>query len=263
MVIAERTEHWLTLTLDRPAARNALSNALIETLVDELEKAAQDREVRGITLQGAGQVFCAGGDINEFAAVHADIPEAFERVFANSIRTGELLRVVAEQPQPVVAAVHGAAIAGGLGLMAAADIVIAAANTRFALTETRLGIVPAQIAPWISARTGTNIAKRLMLSGRRFNSDEALAYGLIDRLVDEESDLAGQVRDVQSDILRCAPEANRRTKRLMRSLVNPVSDEQIASAAKTFTEALTSDEGHQGVAGFLKQKAPPWSPQER
>lgn len=263
LVKAECTANWLTLTLDRPAARNALSNALIETLIERLREAAVDLSIRGITLRGAGQVFCAGGDIKEFAAVHADVPGALERVYANSIRTGELLRIVAEQPQPVVAAVHGAAIAGGLGLMAAADFVITAADTRFALTETRLGIVPAQIAPWVAARTGNTVAKRLMLSGRRFNSTEAKTYGLIDWLVDQESDLDHQVADVRREILRCAPGANRRTKQLMRSLTSGVSDEQIANAATAFTDALTSNEGRQGIEGFLQRKAPPWSPQDR
>ncbi len=253
-----RETDWLTLELNRPDSRNALSPELISTLTSELVRAREDISIRGMTLRGAGEVFCAGGDLKGFRALNNEHESSLEDIHTASRETGRLLRAVALQPQPVIVVAHGAAMAGGLGLMAAADIAIVHADTRFALTETRLGLIPAQIAPWIVRRAGTIAAKRLMLTGAAFAADEALALGLADFVESDEERLQERLERIKGDIRSCAPGANRTTKALMQHLEAQTLDDFIERAADAFSQALAGEEGQQGIQSFLDRSPPPW-----
>ncbi|MEM7764140.1 MAG: enoyl-CoA hydratase-related protein [Pseudomonadota bacterium] len=247
---------WLTITLNQPANRNALSDAMVADVSSVLTAVADDRDVRGITFRGAGKVFCAGGDLKGF---QRELNEAsLATINAVSRRAGGLFHQINEMPQVVVMLVHGAAIAGGLGMMCAGDIVAVTADTRFALTETQLGIVPAQIAPLVIQRAGQATARRLMLTGARFDAQQAQTFGLADFVVDDGDALNAIESQMQTDVRRCAPGAVAATKSLLRSLTGLQRTTLIDNAAEVFAERLASDEGREGIGAFIEKRAPRW-----
>ena len=176
---------WLTIWLNRPESRNALNEEITTELHNTLQVVQDDRSVRGITLRGRGGVFCAGGDLKAFQSDFQGGAESHQLVAAASRRAGELFCLVNEMPQVVVILVEGAAIAGGLGLACAGDLVVVTRESQFALTETTLGIAPAQIAPFVVQRLGLSAARRLMLTAARFDGEEAQRIGLADQVVDD------------------------------------------------------------------------------
>ncbi|MEL7297180.1 MAG: enoyl-CoA hydratase-related protein [Pseudomonadota bacterium] len=247
---------WLTITLDQPDNRNALSDTMVADVSSVLAEAADNRDIRGITFRGEGKVFCAGGDLKGF---QRELDEAsLTTINAVSRRAGALFHQINEMPQVVVMLVHGAAIAGGLGMMCAGDIVAVTSDTRFALTETQLGIVPAQIAPLVIQRAGQATGRRLMLTGARFNAQEAQSFGLADFVVDDGDALGAIEAQVQTDVRRCAPGAVAATKALLRSLTGQQLSTLIDNAAQVFAERLASDEGREGIAAFIEKRDPRW-----
>ena len=176
VTVLEIDRDWATIWLNRPEARNAMSDELVAELQALLDYLAPRTDIRGITVRGKGEVYCAGGDLkgfkNNFQNVRTD-----EEVIADSSKIGHVFLKIRAMPQVVVFLVHGAAMAGGLGMAASADIVIATRDTRMALTETAIGIVPAQIGRYIVARTGDIKARRIMLTGHRFTAVEGKDYG--------------------------------------------------------------------------------------
>jgi len=245
-LIAELDGGWLTISLNTPQNRNALSAGMSEDLTSVLQAVRDDCSVRGITLCGNGGVFCAGGDLKGFSGGDADI-------LAMSIGGGALFKLVASMPQVVVVLVEGAAVAGGLGLACCADIVVTTKTAKYALTETRLGIVAAQIAPYVVSRTGLVIAKRLMLTGALFNGEDAVRYGIADFVID---DLKSKESEIKKQVLQCAPGANALTKDLLTKLG---ADNFTDMAAQTFLEALQSDEGREGLTAFMQKRKPKWA----
>lgn len=250
---------WLTITLNRPEARNALSAEMAAELFAVFQAVREDRSVRGITLRGAGGVFCAGGDIKGFRDVLADQAHMADRALAMSRRAGQLFRLINEAPQVVVTLVEGAAMAGGLGLACASDIAAATRSARFALTETTLGIPPAQIAPLIVRRIGLAAARRIMLTAGSFDGDEALRLGMVDFIAEDAAGLEAVEASVKAQVLRCAPGANAATKELLfaGSRLNP--DEMLEHAAQSFARCMLDEEGREGVAAFLEKRRPRWA----
>lgn len=257
-LLCERDGDWLTVWINRPEVRNALSTAVFAELSAVSEAARSDSTLRGITLRGKGGIFSAGGDLRMFRDVFqgADVDPA--EIAASSRLFGEVYRAIDTLPQVVVVLVEGAAIAGGLGLVCVADIVIVTATARFALTETTLGIPPAQIAPLIARATGLKTARRLMLSAARFSGVEAVALGIADRVVADAAALDSAEAEVRDAVLKCAPHANAVTKAL---LIAPIADDAttIARAAQAYTECMLSDEGREGVASFFGKRLPRWA----
>lgn len=237
---------WLSIALNTPHNRNALSAGMSADLTAVLQAVRDDRTVRGITLRGKGGVFCAGGDLKGFSGDDADI-------LAMSKGGGALFALVASMPQVVVALVEGAAVAGGLGLACCADIVVTTKTAKYALTETRLGIVAAQIAPYVVARTGLVTAKRLMLTGALFSGEDAHRYGIADFVSD---DLLARETEIKKQVLQCAPGANALTKDLLSKLG---ADGFSELAAQTFLTALNSDEGREGLTAFMQKRKPNWA----
>lgn len=257
MIEQERDGAWLTLWLNRPEVRNAMSLELIDAFILRLDDAQRDATVRGITLRGRGGIFCAGGDLKMFKTVIQGRAD-HETVAESSRQAGKLFRRLATMPQPVIALVEGAAMAGGLGLACAADIVVTTRAARFSLTETTLGIPPAQIAPYIVKRVGLACARRIMLTASRFDGDEALRIGLADFAVDAAGELDLLERKIRSDALRCAPVATAVTKSLLTALESLDHRAFIDRAAGDFADSLLGDEGREGVAAFVEQRAPSW-----
>lgn len=249
-------EGWLSLTMDDPARKNALSDDMVGALSSILSHVADDRSVRGITLRGANGIFCSGGDLKGMGGAIMSGDKA--AVAAMSVRAARLFRQVAEQPQPVLALVDGPALAGGLGLVCCADIVAVTAGAQFALTEVKLGIPPAQIAPYVVARLGLPTAKRLMLTAAKFGGDEAARIGLADRIVEDANDLDTVEGEIKRQVLACAPDANAATKALAIASTRLSPDEMMARAADAFADCLLSDEGREGIASFLEKRKPKW-----
>ena len=172
---------------------------------------------------------------------------------------GRFFARFAALPFVTIAVVDGAAIGGGMGLAAAADIVVATQRARFALSETSLGIPPAQIAPHLVGRLGDRVARRLALTGARLDGREAAALGLADFLCDSDAERDARIETLLASIERCAPGANAEVKRLFRACRNQTSDAYIETAAKSFAKALRGPEGREGLIAFMEKRAPSWA----
>lgn len=257
-IILDLEDGWLTIWFNRPESRNALSENVSSELRAALESVRDDRSVRGITLRGKGGVFCAGGDIKGFKAIFQG-GQNVDQVAEASRRAGELFHMLAEMPQVVVMLVEGAAIAGGMGLLCAGDVVAVTKDAKFALTETTLGIPPAQIAPLVAARIGVSAARRIMLTAARFDGNEAQSMGLADFVADDAAGLEQIEARIKANVKKCAPGANAATKSILLASASASKEEIITIAAKGFAECMLSDEGREGVASFLEKRKPKWA----
>lgn len=256
----------LFVTLNRPQARNALSGEMVAELSAVAEWLQREREIGAVVLRGAGGVFCAGGDIKGFkASFETPKPKRGkpDPIAVKNRQFGKFLTKFNALPQTVIAVVEGAAIAGGLGLMCVADVVIASANAEFSLTETTLGIPPAQIAPFVAARIGVPKARVLALTGTRIEGREAVRLGLVDLACDDATALEATLEKVLADIGRCAPGANAATKRLLLESLTVSREKLLDQAAKAFATCLRSEEGREGVASFLEKRSTRWAQKVR
>jgi isohexenylglutaconyl-CoA hydratase len=253
-------EHgWLTIAFNRPDNRNALSEELAGELTSTLEAVHGDRSVRGITLRGNGGVFCAGGDLKSFKSnFHGDAGTQ-NAVIASNKAGGALFALINTMPQVVLVLVDGPAIAGGLGMVCCADIVAVTNQAKFSLTETQLGIAPAQIAPYVVQRFGLNTARRLMLTGARFTGAEAVGYGLADFVVDDATGFDAIEAEIRNSVMRCAPNANAVTKEIVLATPHLSVDDMQNFAAKGFAKCMMSEEGKEGMASFAEKRKPSWA----
>lgn len=248
-----------TWTLNDPASRNALSEAMVDGLIAACERAAADADLRGVVLRGAGGHFCAGGSLGGFAKTIGQplaAGEADPLIHLNR-RFGALLQALCALPQWLIVAVEGAAMGGGFGLVCCADRVLAHTSAQFATPEVTLGIVPAQIAPFVVQRLGPAAARRCLMTGERWDAAAAQRFGLVDDVVDGDMDAA-----VQAAIARhaaAAPQAVAATKRLLLAQAETPLTVLLDDAAVAFAQALRSLEAPQGLAAFAARKAPPWS----
>lgn len=255
----DRETDWLTIRLDRPQARNALSNTMIEELFSALTSVREDSGIRGITIRGNGGVFCAGGDIKSFRTVFQGGSQDAEEVAAANRRGGELFALIDSMPPVVVMLVEGAAIAGGLGMLCAADIVVVTRDAKFALTETTLGIPPAQIAPFVARRVGLAAARRIMLTAARFDGRAALDLGLANLIVENAAGLDAAEEDIRRQVRRCAPGANAATKAILLATGSLDEEAMKRFAADRFAECMLGDEGREGIAAFVEKRKPRWA----
>ena len=209
-----RRRGWMTIWFNSPDNRNALSKQLTTEFMAALSQIKGDQTIRGVTLRVKGGVFCAGGDLKGFFADQSggDPKERFRKM---NREAGDLFDLVMGLPQVVVAYVQGAAIAGGLGLMCCADVIIVEKDAKFSLTETMIGIAPAQIAPIVVSRTGLPIARRIMLTGARFKGADTPDYNLSDHVVDDEAGYNVILTGLKKGIYQCAPGAVGMTKEIL------------------------------------------------
>lgn len=251
----------LKLTLNRPDVRNAMTHELVRQMIEVVSWLEDHPEVGALVIRGAGGTFCAGGDIKGFmASFRAPKPAAGQPdpIMVDNRRFGSFLMRIEALPQAVVVAVEGAAFGGGLGLACIGDVMICTGDARFALSETGLGIPPAQIAPFVAARIGISQARRLALTGMRFDGTEAGRIGLAHEVVADTAALDARLDRLLGDIRRCAPGANATTKRLlMAGKVTPLTELLDQSSAE-FARCLRGAEGQEGVAAFLEKRKPAW-----
>lgn len=257
----ELEHQWLTVRLNEVDSRNALTHALSDELKAILLAVRHDRRVRGISLRGNGGVFCAGGDLKAFSALRTLEGEAAaEAAVATSMDGAELFALVHSAPQVVIALVEGAAVAGGLGLACAADFAFATQDAVLAFSETRLGLAPAQIAPYVIAKTGLRRGRRLLLTGVRLNGAEAFESGLIDGVASNPAELEQLESVLINEVLECAPGAIDATKQVIADVAGVDIEAFQPRAAAVFAQCLVSDEGREGVAAFFRKRPPSWAP---
>ncbi|HEY7481412.1 MAG TPA: enoyl-CoA hydratase/isomerase family protein [Gemmatimonadales bacterium] len=237
----------LTLTLNRPDKRNALSAPLIETLHQALESADLDPEVRVVVITGAGKDFCAGADLEELLASADAAPEANE---AAALRLGGLFGRLRQLPKPVVAVVRGRAVAGGAGLMTACDIVLAGAGAQIGYPEIQRGFVPAMVMTMLRRLMGEKAALDLVLTGRLLSAEEALARGLVSRVVADDA-LDREARDLVSSLAAASPSALALTKRLFHQLDDQSYEQGIALGARVNALARQTPDFRAAISRFL------------
>lgn len=258
-IVLAQSDGVLTLTLNRPHKRNAMNRELVEEIIAVFDAIDDDRSIRAVVLRGAGGHFCAGADIegmNTYAANETaaeQITWEFNRMF------GRLVSRVNRAPQVVIALLEGAVLGGGFGLVCISDVAIALHDARFGMPETGLGLVPAQIAPFVVARIGLTQARRLALLGERINGEQAVALGLVHFTVADETALQQCLEDVLAKVRRCAPTANALTKQLMLQVGELELDTLLDRAADCFTEAMCSEEGIEGSRAFIEKRLPRWA----
>jgi len=260
-ILLEQDAGWLTIWFNRPDNRNALSKELTTELKEVLNAVRDKKNIRGITLRGKGGVFCAGGDLKGFKNNYQGGSQTVEDIAAASRQGGQMFDLINELPQVVLILVEGAAIAGGLGMVCCADAVAVTKDARFAMTETAIGIPPAQIAPFVAQRLGLRIARRLMVTASRFDGEEAHRLGLADYVVDDAAGLDQIEADMKKQVRRCAPGANAVTKAIVLATRHLNREQQLDFAAKGFAECMLSDEGREGVASFIEKRKPIWAEQ--
>ena len=246
----------LHVTLNRPDSRNAMSLAMVGELRATLEAVRHDPSVRALVLRGAAGHFCAGGDIKDMAGARAKGGDAYREL---NRAFGALLEEAQAAPQVLVAVLEGAVLGGGFGLACVSDVAIAASSAKFGLPETTLGILPAQIAPFVVHRIGLTQARRLALTAARFDGSEALRLGLVHYCEDDEAALQQRLVETLEQIRQCAPQANAQTKALLlaseREALGPLLDR----AAEQFAAAVTGAEGVEGTMAFVQKRKPKWA----
>ncbi len=243
-----------TLTLARPEKHNALSQEMIDGLRDMAARIAADDAIRVVILAGQGRSFCAGGDLNWMREQIA--ADAVGRRAAAASIAG-MLGAINTVPQPVIGRVHGNAFGGGVGLACVCDVTIAADHAKFGLTETKLGLIPATIGPYVVARMGEANARRVFMSSRVFDADEAVDLRVVAKAVPEDA-LDAAVEAEVLPYLACAPGAVAAAKAHARSLGPPIDEDVIAASIDALIARWDSAEAEAGLAAFLDKTTPPW-----
>lgn len=243
------------LTLARPEMRNALNAEVVQRLCAELDRIGSDRSVRVVVVSGQGSVFSAGADLRMMREL-ADADAARNQEDARAM--GELFHRVCSLPKPVVARVNGPAIGGGVGLMAACDVVVAADTAFFQFSEVRLGIVPAVISPFCIRRLGPCAARRLFLTGERIDAREALRLGLVDQLSSLER-LDDAVDAVTRRLRKAGPVAAGEAKRLVDTVSELPAADVLDYTADLIARLRATDEAREGMRAFLAKSRPGWA----
>ena len=244
-----------TITLNRPQLRNAFNETAIADLTMAFDEASQDGNVRAIVLAANGPAFCAGADLNwmkKMAGYSAAENEA------DALRLADMLRTIYFSPKPVVAKVQGDCYAGGMGLVAACDIVVAAEGVNFCLSEVKLGLIPATISPYVIKAMGDQASRRYFLTAERFAAREAHRLGLAHEVVPAEQ-LDAKVGEIVKALSGNSPNAVREAKALVRDIAGlPIDDVLLADTAGRIAAIRASGEGREGVAAFLEKRKPSW-----
>lgn len=260
MLLAERDGPGgvvLRLTLNRPDLHNAFNAELIGELRQAFRRLHDEppERLRVVVLAGAGASFCAGADVNWMRASLGLSREANEQ---DAMVLAEMLDAVDRCPVPVISRVHGAALGGGMGLCAVSDLVVAESGARFGFTETRLGILPAVISPFVIAKIGESHARALFPGGRRFDAGRALRIGLVHEVVEGEGALDAAVQSAVDDILDAGPTAARAAKSIVREVRGLPHESTRWHTARRIATQRASAEGQEGLRAFLEKREPAW-----
>ncbi len=241
------------VTLNTPERRNVLSPKMIAELT-MLAQHVSPGQTRAMVLAGAGPVFCAGGDLNWMKAqIDADRAQRMRE----AQKLADMLQAVNTMPVPLIGRLHGGAFGGGIGITCICDVTLAQPETKFCFSETRLGIVPATISPYVLARMGEGKARQVFMSARVFDADEAERLGIVSRVIPADQMEAAVEAEV-TPYLAVAPGAVGRAKRLARSLGPKIDAEVIEDTIRNLADAWESEEARRGVMAFLEKRDPGW-----
>jgi isohexenylglutaconyl-CoA hydratase len=259
MMHTETRGAFVFATLDAPATRNALSEAMVADLMEALGRAEGQPATRAVVLRGSGGHFCSGGDFGRFRELMAQpAPKTGADPIATYNRAfGTLLQRLHGAQVTTIAVVEGAVMGGGVGLAACCDFVLAAGSAQFGMPEATLGLPPAQIAPFVAARIGEGAAMRLMVTGRRIKAPEALACGLVDE-VHEGGALDERLHALLTELGRAEPAALRSIKAILHSRRTRSMPDTLALAAARFAAALRSGTANEGLAALTEKRAAHW-----
>ena len=259
-LLIERAGPVLRLRLNRPQLHNAFDPVLIAVLTAELHVASGDPDVRVVVLEGEGPSFSAGADLHWMGGMAAASEDANRE---DALALARLMRTLDELPRPTIARVHGPAFGGGVGLVACCDIAIGTPQARFGLTESRLGLLPAVISPYVVAAIGPRQARRWFASAEAFDADAALRYGLLHQVVAADA-LDAAVAAQVALLCRAAPHAAAAAKALVRQVAGGTGDTARLDHANAdlIARLRVSPEGQEGIAAFLGKRAPAWAPGE-
>jgi len=250
----ELSDGVLTVTLDRPEVHNAFNENLIAEAID-LFSNIDDEAVRVIVLKGTGRNFCAGADLNWMSRM---VSYSRDENIRDSSKLARMYALMDECPVPVVGRIQGAAIGGGVGLVAICDVAITVSTTQFGLSEVKLGILPAVISPYVIGKIGATHARALFLTGERFDAERALRIGLVHRVVETESELDAAVYETVTQLKTSGPEAVRECKKLIAYVASHELSDAIPYTIEAIAERRVSDEGQEGMQTFLNKGLASW-----
>lgn len=251
----------LHITINRPDARNAMSLQMVAELSAVFAQIETDLSIRAAVIRGAGGHFCAGGDIKDMAGARgqeagdgeADPFYRLNRAF------GQMIQQVNESSKVVIAITEGAVMGGGFGLACVSDVAIAGPTAKFGMPETSLGVIPAQIAPFVVERIGLTQARRLALLGLRISADEACTLGIIHQVATSDEQIDELLGQALERVRHCAPKATAETKALLHRVGHESMSGLLDSAAEKFAAAIRSDEGAEGTMAFVQKRPPKWA----
>ncbi|OUW78300.1 MAG: hypothetical protein CBD77_04750 [bacterium TMED217] len=258
-LILEYHDGWLDIWLNRIEIRNALTESLIKDLLNVFNSVHNDREVRGITIRGKENVFCAGADLKAMKRISESGSSAKKIALEMSMVFGNLFRVINQAPQIIVSVTEGFALAGGFGLASSSDFIVTMPDTRFALTETRIGLTPSQISPYVINRLGYKNARKMMLLGANINGMKAKEIGLADYLANDTDNLKEILDGIKNQVFNCSPNAIAITKKVFN--INNYFDKE--KAADLFSDCIVSDDGREGFNSFFEKRKPKWIPDKK
>ena len=253
--ILELEDNWLTIWFNRPEKRNALSDSLLKEIHVTLSSVYKDRSVRGILFRGKGGVFCSGADLEEMKKIASSKNSIRELAIKMSAQAGLVFKQISEAPQITVSAVEGAGIAGAFGIACATDILITMADANYALPETRIGLTPAQVAPYVLKRFGFSQARKLMLLGNKFNGKEAYEMGMADYIASNDKELDSHIINIKKHVKKCAPNAIAITKKI----ISENYSINYNRAAKLFSDCIIHKESSEGFSSFFEKRKPSWN----
>lgn len=258
-ILFEQDGDWLTVWFNRPKVRNALVKDLFEQLLEALEVLHTKKSFRGIIFRGVGGFFCSGGDLKSFKAISTAGNKSKSMALATSMEVAQLFKRIKKLPQLTVSVVEGGAMAGGFGIACATDLLVTMADAKYALTETKIGLIPAQIAPYVVERIGYAQARKLMLLASTLDGEQAHQIGMADFVANDENELEVLLDYIRTQLQACAPSAITATKQLLTLTRNHQGDEFIKNAADLFSECMISDEGREGFSAFIEKRQPSWA----
>ncbi|HYC36619.1 MAG TPA: enoyl-CoA hydratase/isomerase family protein [Usitatibacter sp.] len=244
------------ITFNRPDRHNAFDDALIAELIEALRSMEAEAAIRVVVLAGAGKSFSAGADLDWMKRMSGFSKEDNQR---DAMQLAALMRTLAELHKPTLARVHGAAYGGGVGLVACCDIAIGSRAASFALSEGKLGLVPAVISPYVVAAIGERASRRYFLTAERFDAAEAWRLGLLHEVAADEAEMDRAIERIVAALLECGPVAQREAKQLVRAVANrPIHSELLQDTAERIARIRSSPEGREGISAFLEKRRAAW-----
>ena len=257
-VVVEHTSngHFATVTINRPEVHNALSPGVMDGLESALNLLEEDKKVRAVFLKAEGKTFCAGGDLKHMKST-ADW--TYEQNKAEAFRLSGIFNQIFSFPRPVIAMINGPAYGGGVGVISSCDMAFAVKDAAFALSEVKLGVIPATISPFVIAKIGANHCRRYFLTAERFDPKEAQRIGLLNGVVGDQAELEEMEEKLKKAMTLCSPDAMSASKDLVAQLEGkPIDDELRMWTAGRLADVRDSEDGQEGMGAFLERRKPRW-----